>query len=274
MRLRKSKLPAVLLAAAIAVSSMGLAGCGDNDKKNDSSSELGAGEYTEDESRDIEQAKEIITNWYKLMNEAKYSEAIRLMTPGYAELLGYDALIDGESSGKVDFEISEDGALLSSDNDGNIIVGLSITEIIDDDEKNKKETMMYVTFYEGSGFISSGANFEPVPTKTYSNKPDLSEVAEDAAYAAYAAAEQLLADLQVTGEPLPEDGSYTSGDGSAISEAVDKAAADTAKGTELSCTITIEKGKTAYAKATATLESLSVTAAYPSDAETSQNAIE
>lgn len=266
MILGKNKLPVLLTAAAIAVTAAGLAGCGD--KKSDSSSELSAGEYTEEESSSIEQAKEIVANWYSLMNEAKYSEAIRLMTPGYAEQLGYDGLVDGEGSNKVDFEIADDGALLSTDGSGNIIVGLSITETTEGDEEGKEEIMMYVTFYENGGLISSGANIEPAPTKSFNNGPDLSAEATEAASAAYAAAEKLLSDQQAAGETLPADGEYTSGDGSAIAESMDKAAAESAaEGVNIICTVTVKDGKAAYVRASAAAnDGMSVIAVYPPDA--------
>ncbi|MBR1724484.1 MAG: hypothetical protein IJ723_05640 [Ruminococcus sp.] len=146
----KKKIAAVLLAAVLCLS---LSACGKvSDDKGSS-----ADGYTADELKAKSDAVKVLSEWYDLMNEAKYSEAVKLMTPEYAASTGYDQLTDGEVIRTVAYEIIDDGIMLSMDTDGNLVAETEVDLVLSDDPENKHETFLFVTCYKTGALISGDA---------------------------------------------------------------------------------------------------------------------
>lgn len=151
----KFRLTAILLAAAVAFS---FASCGKVDKEKNSSENSVTDGYTSEEDKAISDAKKLIVEWYELMNAYKYSEAVKLMTPEYASLNGYDQLTDGTASDKIVYEIKEDNILLSMDENGCLVVEVGV-ELTKPDE-SKQLIYLAVTCYDTGPLLSGGSSEE------------------------------------------------------------------------------------------------------------------
>lgn len=155
----KTRLLAVLSAAALCMSmSVSLAACGnvENDKnksKNKYENSVVDG-FTGEEEKAIKDAKELIVKWYELMNASKYSEAVKLMTPDYAQANGYDKLTDGVEGEKIEYEIIEDDVVISKDEDGSFVVEVGVKL------KNDQTIYLQVNCNETGALLSGGTSNE------------------------------------------------------------------------------------------------------------------
>ncbi len=260
----KKKIAAVLLAAALLMS---FSACGSTDKEKDSKNDSVKGDLTVDENKAIADAKDALTKWYDCMNKAEYSEAMKYMTPGYASVNGYDKLTDGEPMTEVKYEINTENAMLSTDDNGTLVVIFPV-KIFSPDEQ---DIFMTVTCFENGALITSDSVITGETAETSTTQApadpiktvDLSSLASTLAPIAFEAASAKASELSESGNMLP-DGEYSSAsDDNEIMTAMHDTVDPMNQGYELIFKITVADGIVTQLEITATDSLTAASAVYP-----------
>lgn len=247
----------IVMAAAL----LSLTACGKTEKDTSSADDT-SGMYTTEEQSDIDTAKDVISKWFGYMNKAEYSNAKELMSEDYAAALGFNEAVDGEGAWHYSCEFTDEGALLTTDEQGNMVVCVSYKMTDLDNPDKVTDQVMFVTCYDTGAVITSGGdNFGGGSTEN--SETDRGKLAEQLAQLAYQAAAE-CAETLAEEKNSPEDGSYTLEDDNEIINAAKTALGNKADGLDPQLCVTVEDGLVISADVSLTEDGITVTASYPS----------
>ena len=208
-----------------------------------------------DEEELINGAKSVVTDWFSLMSDAKYSDAAKLCTDEMIETYHFNELVDGENQIKAVVEFTDNGKV--SEKDGYVIITLKLKTYAENAPESFTTGSFNVKYSDGK-FLLDGIDEDD---DSYTEKAK-QKSAESNAKLIYIACNTVTVELENDENYRVIEGTYKKDDGSLFSDRVNKSLLDYDLGENYDYEIVFADGK-----CTVTFYDIdnNVTAAYPSN---------